>query len=354
MIGRLQLDYFVISEIKLGSRFPSAQFQIVDYEIRNRKDRNKTGGGLIEFVKKEKITKRLKDLGTNLSETICTEIIISKKRWFCMSVYRPPSSLNIDTFFAKLNISLSKAVNKFDNLIIMGDFNIDITKEDCSGFDKLEELRDTFNLTNLIKFETCYINNHESTTDLFFTNKLLSFQRTYTTETGLSDCHKSTSTFTRFFVSLLKTRIIFFRNYKRFDEIKFLADLENTNFSFTSTDPNENYLFLTNSFSKIVEKHVPLKKKTLRLNHAPFDSKELRKGIYTRSTFRNRFLKNPNEINSNLYKQQRNKCVSIRRKSVKHCFSIITRNGIITNKNFWKTIKPFLTNKGCLEKSDII
>ena len=36
----------------------------------------------------------------------------------------------------------------------MGDFNIDITKEDCSGFDKLEELRDTFNLTNLIKSET--------------------------------------------------------------------------------------------------------------------------------------------------------------------------------------------------------
>ena len=78
-----------------------------------------------------------------------------------MGVYRPLSSSNIDTFFAELTISLSKAVNKFDNLIIMGDFNIDITKEDCSGFDKLEELRDTFNLTKLIKSETCYINNQK-------------------------------------------------------------------------------------------------------------------------------------------------------------------------------------------------
>ena len=85
-----------------------------------------------------------------------------------MSVYRSPSSSNIDTFFAELTISLSKAVNKFDNLIIMGDFNIDITKEDCSGFDKLEELRDRFNLTNLIKSETCYINNQKSRIDLFF------------------------------------------------------------------------------------------------------------------------------------------------------------------------------------------
>ena len=56
-----------------------------------------------------------------------------------MGVYRPLSSSNTDTFFAELTISLSKAVNKFDNLIIIGNFNIDITKEDCSGFDKLEE-----------------------------------------------------------------------------------------------------------------------------------------------------------------------------------------------------------------------
>ena len=30
----------------------------------------------------------------------------------------------------------------------MGDFNIDITKEDCLGFDKVEELYDRFNFRN--------------------------------------------------------------------------------------------------------------------------------------------------------------------------------------------------------------
>ena len=38
--------------------------------------------------------------------------------------------------------------------------------------------------------------------------------------------------------------------------IMFLSDLKNTNFSCTPADSNENYLFLRNSFSKIVEKHV--------------------------------------------------------------------------------------------------
>ena len=46
-----------------------------------------------------------------------------------MSVYRPPSLSNIDTFFAELTISLSKVVNEFDNLVIMSDFNIDIEKK---------------------------------------------------------------------------------------------------------------------------------------------------------------------------------------------------------------------------------
>ena len=67
LIGRLQLDYFVISETKLGSSFPSAQFHIGDYEIRNRRDKNKRGGGLIEFVKKRIITKRLKQISVRQS-----------------------------------------------------------------------------------------------------------------------------------------------------------------------------------------------------------------------------------------------------------------------------------------------
>ena len=245
MIGRLQLDYFVISEAKLDSRFPSAQFHIRDSEIKNRRDRDKSRGGLIEFDKKGVITKRLKDLQTNLSQTICTEITISKKRWLCMSVYRPPFSSNIDTFFDELTISLSKAVNKFDNLIVMGDFNIDVTKENCSGFDKLEELCNTFNLTNFIKSETCYTNNHKSTIDLFFKNKPLSFQGTSSTKTGLSDCHKLISTFMSSFVSRLKPKNVFFRNYKKFDETRFLSDLKNTNSLLLFL-----YLFLTNTFSK--------------------------------------------------------------------------------------------------------
>ena len=93
--------------------------------------------------------------------------------------------------------------------------------------------------------------------------------------------------------------------------------------------------------------------KIQRGNYAPFISKEMRKAIYARSRLRNTFCKSLSEENERKYKRQRNLSVSLRRKAIKQYFSNITGKGIVTNKEFWKTIRPFLTNKGCLENSDI-
>ena len=94
--------------------------------------------------------------------------------------------------------------------------------------------------------------------------------------------------------------------------------------------------------------------KILRGNDAPFVNKELRKAIHTRSRFRNRYFKSPTKENERSSKNQRNKCISLRRKSITQHFSKITSKGIMKNKQFWKNMKPFLTNKECLENNDII
>ena len=89
---------------------------IHDYEIRNWRHRDKHGGGLIEFVRKDFSTKRRKEYETKLSETVCTEFTVSKKKWFCLSVYRPHSPNNVVTFFKELTNSLSRVINNYDNI----------------------------------------------------------------------------------------------------------------------------------------------------------------------------------------------------------------------------------------------
>ena len=117
----------------------------------------------------------------------------------------------------------------------------------------------------------------------------MSFQAANTTETGLSDCHKLISSFMKSYISRLKPKTIFYRNYKNFDEAKFVKDVKAADFSFSNNNPNENYSVLSETFSKLVDRHVPLNMKIQRGNHAPFISKEMRKDIYARTRLRNKF-----------------------------------------------------------------
>ena len=120
------MDYFVVSKTRLDSSFPSAQFHTSGYEVRAQRERDKNGGGLIKFVRKGFICKRLKKLQPKSSEVICSEFTISNKKWICFSVYRPPTQNNLECFFNEFTTSLSQASEMYDNFIVMGAFNIDV------------------------------------------------------------------------------------------------------------------------------------------------------------------------------------------------------------------------------------
>ena len=46
----LSINYLILSENKIYESFPTSQFNFEGYEIRARRNRDKYGGGLIEFV----------------------------------------------------------------------------------------------------------------------------------------------------------------------------------------------------------------------------------------------------------------------------------------------------------------
>ena len=95
--------YFVLAETKLDESFPNSQFVIDQYEIRTRRDRNKDGGGLIEYVRKGLICKALKDIVNLNSEIILSEITIKNNKGSIFSAYRPPCNSNIETCLGDLS-----------------------------------------------------------------------------------------------------------------------------------------------------------------------------------------------------------------------------------------------------------
>ena len=109
----------------------------------------------------------------------------------------------------------------------------------------------------------------------------------------------------------LQPKRIMYRSYKNFNESLFLEDIQNTDF-------NCDIESFVQKFKKIVDKHAPLKQKTLLGNQAPFMNKNLRKAICTRSRLKNNF------------------CVNLREKSYKRALKKITE--IVENKTFWQTV----------------
>ena len=200
---------------------------------------------------------------------------------------------NLKSFFEELISTLNKVFSKYENVIVMGDINIDFHNPQDIGLKDEINLCETFNLTNLIKEKTCFTSTHQSSIDALLTNRSKSFQHSFTVETGLSDYHHMIVTFLKAHLVRLKPNTIFYRSYKNFDESSFLADVKKANLTVNSNDPDKTYEHLVSIFKDIVENHAPLKQKLFRGNHAPFINRELSKAIYTRSRFKNNVQKNP-------------------------------------------------------------
>ena len=64
-----------------------------------------------------------------------------------------------------------------------------------------------------------------------------------------------------------------------------------------------------------------------------------------RLRLRKNLLRKKTEENRKLYPKQRNKCVSLLKKTKKEYYQNLDEKNVIDNKKFWKTVKPLLSDK---------
>ena len=88
---------------------------------------------------------------------------------------------------------------------------------------------------------------------------------------------------------------------------------------------------------------APIKKKYVRGNQIPFMTKSNSNKIMTRLRLRNNYLKHKMEGSRLLYTQQRNKCVSLLRKTKIDYYGNLDVKDITRNKTFSKSVKSLLS-----------
>ena len=216
------LDILVITESKIDESFPKEQFCMKGYTPPFRLDRTSNGGGVLIYVRDDITCKELEKLGghpPNNLEGIFLELNLKKSKWLFFGGYNPNKE-NIAYFLSRVSPRIDHYMPKYDNLILLGDFNSEI--HDIA----MSEFCDTYNLKNLIKDPTCFKNPlNPSTIDLILTNRPRSFQNSQTVETGLSDHHRLTVTVMRAFFPKKAPIIIAYRDYKHFDPTIFRQEL---------------------------------------------------------------------------------------------------------------------------------
>ena len=120
-----------------------------------------------------------------------------------------------------------------------------------------------------------------------------------------------------------------------------------------SDNVDERVRSYNNTFSSVLDKHAPIKHRVARKNPPPYMNHELKKAIYKKCMLRNKFYKNKSDINWEMYKTQRNTVTNIRRNSIRHYF-VTKTEGLRNPGDFWKVMKPFITDKNSISDDHII
>ena len=181
-----------------------------------------------------------------------------------------PQKVQTSNFLKVLGENLSHYLPHYDNIIMLGDFNCELTEY------VMDEFTSIFNLRSLIKTPTCFKSQENpSCIDLILTNRMSSFQNSSTIETGLSDFHHLVFTVMKTTFRKKPPKVIRYRNYKNYVPENYLFDVYQAQAGIDlSVLPHDDF---DNLLIRILERHAPLKTKYVRGNDQPFMTKHLRK-----------------------------------------------------------------------------
>jgi exonuclease III len=345
-------DILVIGETKLDDSFPNAQFHVKNFTL-HRKDRNQFGGGLMIYINSlipHCCRKDLSELLVDNIEGLVFEITIKKKKMLFLALYKPPD-IKDDVFISCFTKTCESMLSETSNILIVGDLNFNMNINN-----KLVDCCNVMGFKNLIKSDTCFKGDTPTLLDVILTSNSYMYMSDYINiDTGSSDCHNLIGCIMKAHAPKRINKVLTYRNFKSFNEEHFLRDLSCIDFApcYTHTDTNDMMSIYNGLFLDTLNKHAPIKTKRIKKVTPPFMNNDLRNAILKKCMLRNKYYKERNGTNWELYRNQRNFVTKLRKQSIRQYF-VNKTTGISNSKDFWKVVKPFLTDKNSIADDHII
>ncbi len=154
-------DIIAFSETKLGPSFYTPQFMVPGYKRPIRVDKSTQSEGLLLYFKDSLNVIEREYLKFKSFQSIICDVQISKNRTWCIIlVYRPPKSSK-DGFYIELQNVLDRVYTKYENVLLMGDININT--KDLAQSQDYSNLLSAFGMEHLYTEPTCFKNINNPT-----------------------------------------------------------------------------------------------------------------------------------------------------------------------------------------------
>ena len=355
-ILNLGYDMILLNETKLDQTVPQCFYVNSIYNM-IRLDRNRNGGGVAIFIKKD--YKFKSNVISDQIECLHLELKINNINCNFLAIYKPPS-MNVKHFVDELDNILFQ-INTSLPLFVIGDLNIDL--KSAKGQDFIRYMQN-YDLHNHVKEYTRMASRYIKEKDTYSLSKslidVIFHNNSFINNTLVVPCPFSDHCFVLADLSLpsvLETKSkkqIRNLNEKNLEIISNKISTSRFNFMCKNQSINETWLDLKNLLLQITNESAPIK--TINNNQKsrfPWVDKELLIHKKNRDVSYCAYKSNYDPINYAIYKRQRAKYQTLKRNKMIDYFKTKSKiNDFKNSKMYWRFYSSSINMKSSLSKKD--
>ena len=119
----------MVSETKINDPFPESQLLIESFSTPYRLDRLAKGGGILLYIRGNVPSRYLKKITANeLFEGFSVELNLRSEKWLLSCSYKPHKE-KITSHLRNLGPALDRFRADYENIILLGDFNVEVEEK---------------------------------------------------------------------------------------------------------------------------------------------------------------------------------------------------------------------------------
>ena len=331
-------DIVSVTETWLCAGADDGAVGVANYNFFGQSRPSRRGGGVGLYIKKNIRCEILSSASLDCIEQLWAKIIFPNQIVIMGIIYRPPNS-DLTQFFNLLEDSLSNIYSEFDNIICVGDFNINMLNLNTVTGSRLESVFSTFNMEQLIKEPTRVALNSVTLLDLIFTNMK-----------GITDVGVVDSNTADHFLVYMRVNMdlpvsessnFSYRSLKNINFNEFQMDLERLPFNniLYLHDIDEKLNYFNSCILSLFNKHAPVKQfcGNKKYKYAPWITENIKLLQRLRNKALKKYKQTKLPTHYDYYKQLRNYTTAAIRSEKKAYLRMKFQN--CSPKEKWKELK---------------